>query len=137
MKTLTSVSLAVASVFLLAGCSAMDALGSRSATGTYELQAVNGYQVPAVVYEEPGYRLEVLNAAFTLESDGTYSEAGIVRETQYGQTSTRSSSSYGRYDYYNGELTFNESSGRQYYGTFDGNTLVIEDQGVQMEYRRY
>lgn len=98
---------------------------------------MNGYQVPAVVYQEPGYRLEVLNAAFTLEDDGTYSEAGIVRETINGQTATRSSSSYGYYDYYNGELTFDENGGRRYYGTVDGNTLVIDDQGVRMTYRRY
>ena len=94
-------------------------------------------RIPAVVYQEPGYRLEVLSAAFTLEDDGTYSEAGILRETINGNTATRSSESYGYYDYYNGELTFDESTGRRYYGTVDGTTLVIEDEGVRMTYRRY
>ena len=37
----------------------------------------------------------------------------------------------------NGELTFDESSGRRYYGNVNGNTLVIDDQGVTMTYRRY
>ena len=137
MKRIWSAGLAVASLFLLASCSAVDAIGSNSGRGTYDLVAVNGYQVPTVVYEEPGYRLEVLNANFTLETDGTYSEAGIVRETTYGGSSTRSSSSYGNYDYYNGQITFYESSGRQYYGSLNGNTLTIEDQGVTMTYRRY
>lgn len=54
---------------------------------------MNGYQVPAVVYQDPGYRLEVLSAAFTLEDDGTYTEAGIIRETINGQTAMRSSES--------------------------------------------
>lgn len=137
MKKLMSVGLAAASLFLLASCTAIDAIGSRSVRGTYQLETVNGYRIPSVVYEEPGYRLEVLDAAFTLEDDGTYSEAGIVRETVYGQSTTRSSSSYGTYDYYNGELTFDESSGRRYYGSLSGSTLIVEDQGVRMTYRRY
>ena len=138
MRKVRSVSLALASLAILSSCTALDSITSAGRVrGTYQLWTVNGSGVPAVVYQEPGYRLEAIDAAFTLEDDGTYSEAGIVRETVNGQTSTRSSSSYGYYDYYNGELTFDESSGRRYYGSIDGNTLVIEDQGVRMTYRRY
>lgn len=138
MRRIKSASLALASVLAVASCSTLDAIGGIGSTrGTFELSTVNGYQVPATVYQEPGYRLDVLNAAFTLEDDGTYSEAGIVRETINGQTTTRSSESYGYYDYYNGEITFDESSGRRYYGSLNGSTLVIEDQGVRMVYRRY
>jgi len=138
MRKVRLVSLALASLAILSSCTALDSITSAGRVrGTYQLWTVNGSGVPAVVYQEPGYRLEAIDAAFTLEDDGTYSEAGIVRETINGQTSTRSSSSYGYYDYYNGELTFDESSGRRYYGTMDGNTLVIEDQGVRMTYRRY
>jgi hypothetical protein len=138
MRKVRLAGMLLASLAILSSCTALDSITSAGRVrGTYELWTVNGNQVPSVVYQEPGYRLEVLNAAFTLEDDGTYSEAGIVRETINGQTSTRSSSSYGYYDYYNGELTFDESSGRRYYGSFDGNTLVIDDQGVRMAYRRY
>ncbi|MEO8194951.1 MAG: hypothetical protein ABI681_13955 [Gemmatimonadales bacterium] len=138
MRKVWSVSVALAALTILSSCNALDAISSAGRVrGTYELTNVNGSRVPAVVYQEPGYRLEVLNAAFTLEDDGSYTEAGIVRETVNGQTSTRSSSSYGYYDYYNGELTFDESGGRRYYGTLDGLDLVIEDQGVTMTYRRY
>ena len=138
MRKVRSVGLALVSLALLSSCTALDAISSAGRVrGTYELSTVNGYQIPAVVYQEPGYRMEILNAAFTLEDDGTYTEAGIVRETINGQTATRSTSSYGYYDYYNGELTFDESSGRRYYGTLDGFTLIIEDQGVRMAYRRY
>lgn len=138
MRKVRLMGLALASVALLSGCNALDSIGSAGRVrGTYELYTVNGDPVPAVVYQEPGYRLEVLNAAFTLEDDGSFSEAGIVRETINGQTSTRSSSSYGYYNYYNGEITFDDNSGRRYYGETDGVTLVIEDQGVRMVYRRY
>ena len=139
MRKVRSVGIALASLAILSSCTALDGITSAGRVrGTYELSTVNGYQVPTVVYQEPGYRLEVLNAAFTLEDDGTYSEAGIIRETINGQTQTRSSESFGYYDYYNGELTFDESNtGRRYYGTVDGYTLVIEDEGVRMVYRRY
>ena len=138
MRKVRLVSLALASLAVLSSCTALDSIaGAGNVRGTFELSTVNGDQVPALVYQEPGYRLDVLSAAFTLESDGTYSEAGIVRETVNGSASTRSSSSYGTYSYYNGEITFNESGGRRYYGTLDGSTLVIDDQGVRMTYRRY
>ena len=138
MKKIWSMSLALAGVTLLSGCNALDAIGNNGRlNATYELTSVNGRNIPATVYSEPGYRLEVLNANFTLEEDGTYSEAGIVRETINGISETRSSSSYGYYEYYGGEITFDESGGRTYYGYLDGNTLVVEDQGVSMTYRRY
>ena len=139
MRKARSVVLALASLAILSSCTALYGItGAVIIRGSYELSTVNGYQVPTLVYQEPGYPLEVLSAAFTLEDDGTYTEAGIIRETINGQTQTRSSESYGYYDYYNGELTFDESgTGRRYYGTLDGFTLVVEDEGVRMVYRRY
>jgi hypothetical protein len=138
MRKVWSVSLALAAVTILSSCSAIDAIGNAGRVrGTYELRTVNGAYVPTVIYSEPGYRVEVLNANFTLEDDGTYTEAGIIRETINGSSTTTSSSSYGTYDYYNGEITFDESTGRRYYGNLDGYTLVVQDQGVTMEYQRY
>lgn len=138
MRRIKSAGLALASLAILSSCSTLDSItGSGQVRGTYELTDVNGTRVPAVVYQEPGYRLEVLNAAFTLEDDGSYTEAGIVRETINGQAFTRSSESYGYYDYFDGELTFEESTGRRYYGTVNGTTLIIDDQGVRMTYRRF
>jgi hypothetical protein len=138
MRKVWSMGMVLAGAAVLSSCSALDAIGSAGRlNATYELRSVNGIAVPATVYSEPGYRLEVLNANFTLEEDGTYSEAGIVRETVNGFSETRSSSSWGYYEYYNGEITFDEQNGRRYYGYLEGNTLIIEDQGVQMTYRRY
>ncbi len=138
MRRIWSMSMALAGAVILSSCNALDSIGSAGRlNATYELWSVNGRNVPATVYSEPGYRLEVLNANFTLEEDGTYSEAGIVRETINGFSETRSTSSWGYYDYYNGEFTFDGEDGRRYYGYLDGNTLVIEDQGVTMAYRRY
>lgn len=137
IRRIKSAAVALASLALLSSCSALDSITSGGLVrGTYELTTVNGARVPAVVYQEPGYRLEVVNAEFTLEDDGTYSEGGLVRETINGQTTTSASSSYGYYEYYNGELTFDESTGRRYYGNLDGTTLIIDDQGVRMTYRR-
>ena len=138
MRKVWSMGMALAAATVLSSCNAIDAIGNVGRlNATYELESVNGSRVPTVVYQEPGYRFEVLNANFTLEDDGTYTEAGIVKETINGVSTTQSSSSYGYYDYYNGELTFDESGGRRYYGFIDGNTLIIEDEGVRMTYRRY
>ena len=137
MRKVWSVSLAVAAFAVLSSCSAIDAIGSAGRmSGTFELRAVNGSRIPATIYSEPGFRVEVLNANFTLE-DGSYSEAGIIRETVNGNSSTSSSSSYGRYDSYGDDITFTESGGRRYYGRMQGSTLVVEDQGVTLEYLRY
>lgn len=138
MRKVWSMGILLAAVTVLSSCNAIDAIANAGRlNATYELTSVNGTRVPAVVYQEPGYRLEVLNANFTLEEDGSYTEAGIVRETINGISSTQSTSTFGYYDYYNGELTFDESGGRRYYGTLDGTTLIVEDQGVRMVYRRY
>ena len=70
---------ALAAVAVLSSCNALDSIGSIGRfNGSFELTHVNGMRLPAVLYQEPGYRLDVLNANFTLEEDGTYSEAGIV-----------------------------------------------------------
>ncbi len=138
MRKIWQMSFALASVFILSSCNAIDSIAnSGRVDGTYELTSINGDRVPSVVYQEPGYRVEVLNANFTLEDNGTYTEAGIIRETVNGVSTTRSTSTYGYYDYYNGELTFDESGGHRYYGFLEAGTLTIEDQGVQMIYRRY
>jgi len=138
MRKVWSMSAALAAFALFSSCSAIDAIGSAGRlNATYELNTVNGVRIPAIIHQEPGYRLEILNANFTLESDGTYTEAGILRETINGSSSTVSSSTYGFYDYFDGEITFDESSGRRYYGYIDGNSLIVEDQGVTMQYRRY
>lgn len=138
MRKVWSVSLSVAALAVLSSCSAIDAIGSAGRMrGTFELRAVNGSRIPATIYSEPGYRVEVLNANFTLENDGTYTEAGIIRETVNGSSSTSSSSSYGRFDSYGDEITFTESNGRRYYGRMQGYTLIVEDQGVTLEYVRY
>ena len=80
MRKLLSLSVVLAGATFLSSCSAIDAIadGGRI-NATYELTSVNGTRIPAVVYQEPGYRREILTANFTLESDGSDSVAGIVR----------------------------------------------------------
>lgn len=139
MRKNLSIGVALLGIVILGGCSVGDVLGpgSNSVSGTYELRSVNGRGLPAVLYQEPGYRLEVLNANFTFSRDGTFSEAGIVREVVNGSASTSSSSTSGYYEYYNGDVTFEDNTGRIYYGEVDRNTLRVVDDGVTLIYERY
>src|SRR6476620_2809619 len=98
MKKVWTLGIALASLFAISGCSAIDAIANGGVTGTYELRSINGTQPPALVYQEPGYTEEILSATFSLETDGSYSEAGIIRETTNGRSTTSSTSSYGNYD---------------------------------------
>jgi hypothetical protein len=135
MRKVWTLGLALASVAVLSSCSAVDALTGR-VTGTYQLRSVNGSSLPALTYQEPGYSEEVLSATFSLESDGTYTDAAILRVTQNGRSSTTTSSSSGFYDEYNGEITFTDSGRRTFYGTVSGGRLVIDDDGLRMTYDR-
>ncbi len=139
MRKILSMCVGLIGIAALSGCNALDSIGSNdnNISGSYELRTVNGRNLPAVLYTEPGYRLEVLNANFTLSSNGTYSEAGIVREVVNGIASTSSNSTRGYYEYFNGEITFEDDDGRIFYGSADRNTLIVEDDGVTLIYDRY
>lgn len=137
MKKAWALGLVLTSLFAISGCSAIDAIASGRVTGTYELRSVNGTQPPALIYQEPGYSEEILSATFSLESDGSYSEAGIIRQTTNGRSVTSGTSSRGYYDEYNGDITFRETGGRTYYGSYTNGRLVIEDQGLTLTYLRY
>lgn len=137
MRKVWTLGVALASLVVISGCNAIDAIANGGVVGTYELRTVNGAQPPALIYQEPGYYEEVLSATFSLENDGTYSEAGIIRETINGRTTTSSTSSYGYYDEYNGDITFTVQGGRVFYGTVTNGRLVIQDQGLTMTYLRY
>ncbi len=137
MKKAWTLGVALASLFAISGCSAIDSIASGGVVGTYELRSINGTQPPALIYQEPGYSEEILSATFSLERDGSYSEAGIIRQTTNGRSVTSSSSSRGYYDEYNGDITFRESGGRTYYGSYTNGRLVIQDQGLTLTYLRY
>jgi hypothetical protein len=137
MRKVWTLGAALASLVVLSGCSAIDSIASGNVIGTFELRSINGTQPPALIYQEPGYSEEILSATFSLENDGSYSEAGIIRETINGRSTTSSTSSYGYYDEYNGDITFTEQGGRTYYGTITNGRLVVQDQGMTLTYLRY
>lgn len=137
MRKVWTLGFALASLVFISGCTALDAISSGRVSGTYELRSINGAQPPALIYQEPGYAEEIISATFSLENDGRYSEAGIIRETINGRSTTSGTSSYGYYDEYNGDITFTEQGGRRYYGSVTNGRLVITDQGLTLTYLRY
>ena len=65
----------------LAACGGDDSSSPRSLPGTYTLRTADGRIVPAIVYEEPGYRFEILSGAIRLETNGSFSDTYTIRET--------------------------------------------------------
>jgi len=135
MKKLWTLGIALASVMVLSSCSTIDNLTGNIA-GDYQLRQVNGSSLPAVVYSSPGYTEEVMSETFTLNTDGSYTDAAIIRQTTNGQAVTSPSTSYGYYDEYNGQITFTEQGGRQFYGTVSSGRLEVDDQGLVLIYVR-
>ena len=135
MKKFWTLGVALASVMVLSSCSTLDNL-TGNVNGDYQLRQINGQNPPALVYSEPGYTEEVLSATFSLNSDGTYTNAALIRETTNGNSVTSPSTSFGYYNEYNGEITFDEQGGREYYGTVSSGRLEVDDQGLTMIYQR-
>ncbi len=57
-------------------------------TGTYTLRTVNGQQPPAMIFQAPGFRLDIRSAALTLNSGGTFDMTIGFRETDGTTTGT-------------------------------------------------
>lgn len=53
----------------------------RQLPGTYPLVSANGRSLPAVLYEAPGYKLEVTAGTITLSGNGSFTDSYTVRET--------------------------------------------------------
>ena len=81
MRRLLS-TLAIAAVAACGGGD--DPAAPQQLPGTYPLVSANGRSLPAVLYEEPGYKLEVTAGTITLNGNGSFSDSYSIRETLDG-----------------------------------------------------
>lgn len=77
----------LAMTMAMAGCGGDDggdSSGPTNIAGTYILRTYNNGALPATVFEQPGYKIEILSGRITLNANGTYSEAASIRQTING-----------------------------------------------------
>ena len=65
----------------VAACGGDDPPAPRQLPGTYPLVSANGRPLPAVVHEEPGYKLEITAGTISLATSGSFSDSYTIRET--------------------------------------------------------
>lgn len=87
MHTLTR-SIALATVLAFGAACSDDNSPNTAHVGAYPLVSVSGDPVPSVVFAAGTYTLEVLSGTLTLNSNNTYNEVLVYRETDNGVSTT-------------------------------------------------
>jgi hypothetical protein len=110
---------------------------NTTVSGTYTLRSVNGLKLPFIVAENDSVRFEIVNDAFTLADDRSWTETGISRTTLNGQASTDSIARSGTYVLGNGtKITLISSNGDFSDGTIGGGTLTVINEAVSAVYQK-
>ena len=103
-----------------------DPSGPTTPVASYALTSFGTRALPAVMFEEEGYRLEVTAGSATLEADSTFTFSTTVIETVDGNKSTYVDNEAG--EWVQGEagaITFTLSSGEVCSAVWTGTTLTV------------
>jgi hypothetical protein len=119
-------------------CSSDDSTGPEtSVAGTWTLQTVNGFDLPYVVAQSGGDKVEVTADVLTVADGGAFTELTTIRVTTGGVATTQSVPDAGTYTVNGTAVTFHfQSDGSSGTGTLTGNTLTVATQGVSLLYRK-
>ena len=105
--------------------------------GTFTLQKVNGNRLPATVLDsiDLTLRIDALSGTFTINDDGSFSDATLFRVTAAGVVSRRTVICQGTYTYLATGIQFVEAGiapdcGRTFVGMVVGNTLNASVRGA-------
>jgi hypothetical protein len=96
MERLLAAALFTASA-LPAACGADTPAGPADPSTVYELTAINGHPLPAVLGENPTGKAEVLAESYTLEPDGSYRRVQTYRNTDADGVKTGTLTQSGTY----------------------------------------
>ena len=120
-------------IVLLAGCGNDNSTSPKTIAGTYTLNTVGGQGLPAVVYSETNYTLEVTGGAVSLNSDGTFSDTYTLRENDAGTVNTATIPCTGVWTQSGNNISLTETTtadcGDTGDGTWDGSNTVTIDWG--------
>lgn len=106
-----------------------------SVEGSYTLRSINGTALPYVV-QSGSTKIEVIDDVLTLNLNGTYSETGHTRITEFGSTRTETGTDNGTYTTAGTSITLRSSDGTTSVGTVNGGTLTIVDSGLSAVFTR-
>lgn len=130
----------VAAIVLLgvvAACGGNDGITEPvSIAGTYNLETIDGKAPPTIVFDEPGFKVEVLSGNFILAENKTFVTNVVFRLTIDNQVSTESDSASGTYAVTGSTVTFSYSDGDTDSATLAGNTLTFSDGGSTAVFRK-
>ena len=130
--------LAVAAVSLVLGFVACaDIVGLGYEDGSYELQTLNGNNLPTIVYQDAFEQDELITETFRIYTDGSYTDDYTLRVTNSSGQRTSSFRDVGTYTRYSNSLQFVDgNTGDAFNGDIDGRTLTITQNGNFYVYRR-
>ncbi|MCR4341610.1 MAG: lipocalin family protein [Gemmatimonadaceae bacterium] len=122
---------------LAAACGGGDGINEPvSIAGTYNLETIDGQSPPVVVFDEPGFKAEILSGNFILAGDKTFTTNVVFRITEDSQVSTESESFGGTYAVSGSTVTFAYSDGDSESATLVGNTLTFTDGSSTAVFRK-
>jgi hypothetical protein len=139
MRRVTSV-LALTLATVLAACGGSDkstAPTTASVAGVWNLQTVNGNNLPYTVIAVGSDHIEVTSDVITASSNGTFSQVTTLRVTQSGQTQTQNQPDSGTWSLNGTAVTFTfQSDGSTGTGSLSGNTLTVTEGGLALVYKK-
>ena len=80
-------------------------------TGTWTLRTVDGDPPPYTLFDESGWKREILSGSVTLNADGTYRDAFELRDVGSNTTSSQIATSSGTYARTGNALTLGSALG--------------------------
>jgi hypothetical protein len=116
---------------LLVGCSGDNSNSPKTIEGTYTLSSIAGDNLPALIYSETNYTLEITAGAVNLNADGTFSDTYTIRENDAGTVNTTTIPCTGSWNQTGDHVSLIETvtadCGDTGSGTWDGsNSLTID-----------
>jgi hypothetical protein len=103
--------------------------------GTYALLTINGRNLPYMLVQSgPAYRIEIADGALVLNSNGTFVETLMIRQTDSTAVTLQSSEVHGTWSGMRDlRLTVDNAA---VLGTIAGNTITTSDGEFTLVYRR-
>lgn len=106
-------------------------------SGTYTLRTIDGQNLPFILLDLPGQRIEVLADEYVLNSGGTFTSTVTYRETDEGVVSTSEDTYSGTWAQSGSTINLNSTANGAETATFsNGNTLTFVAGGHTAIYRK-